>query len=59
MGGDAEVGLEPQPPVQVADVNRAILTAARWVKYIFSFDIQCIASWYASKFFNSVNDPSE
>ena len=44
MGGDAEVVLEPQPPVQEADVNRAILTAARRVKYIFSFDIQCIAS---------------
>ena len=43
MGQDVPAVDQPQPPIQVADVNRAIqggqAAAAKWVKYIFSFDI--------------------
>ena len=41
MGSDVPALDQPQPEIQVVDVDRAIqeVQAAKWVKYIFSFDI--------------------
>ena len=41
MGQDVLALDQPQPEIQVVDVDRAIqeVQVAKWVKYIFSFDI--------------------
>ena len=41
MGQDVLALDQPQPEIQVVDVDRAIqgVQVPKWVKYIFSFDI--------------------